>query len=248
MTSYEREKDSAEGYLDAFNDLAERFPELAREIFGRLLDGIKELDRRIGRDLVTLVGLAFVFELLNRNLLGEATAFGMKAANVGFVRYFIPVGIAFFLFRLFLTIRDRNFNVSIADAICARTYPELARSRLLRIVTPPGAVLSSSNPPDGLVARRSMAYRNAIDAVEIVTLCFVIPIGFTGYSVAQLFRQSDSPFIGPIIVAVATTVLLVAAYMVFVTSESEILLPEPRLARDRAGASPPRPVGTDVSL
>jgi hypothetical protein len=214
-------------YFAAFNDFAKRCPELARDLLGRILDDAVRLNSRIIREITTMVALAVAFELLNRNLVGEASAFGFKAAKLGFLRYWVPIAIGFLLFRICSIIRDRNFTLDVAEAICAQTYPELTRSGLLSVITPGIWISTASNPPEALIERKAFVYRQLTASVEFAVTFFIIPFGFTGYAIIQLFRQSEPPYIAPIIATVLTTALVVAAYMIFFMSESEIKIPPP---------------------
>jgi hypothetical protein len=227
MAPRDPQADAGEEYFAAFNDLAKRCPQLAQDILGRLLDSVVRLNSRIIREIIAMALLVFIFELLNRNLIGTASAFGLEIARLGFMRYWIPAAIAALFFHITTTMRDRNFNMNMIRGICAWTYPELEKSSMLRIITPAGQLLTSSNPPRELIQQRSMFYRNSAQNLELITLFIVMPIGFNIYSIVQLFRHSKPPHVASIIVMILTTVILAAAYTIFAISGAETKIPRP---------------------
>ncbi|HET6530387.1 MAG TPA: hypothetical protein VFH03_07175 [Actinoplanes sp.] len=202
---------SAKEHFDAFKEFAEHHPEFAKDIIGRLLDQVRELAKRTKNVFLGMVVTAVAFELLNRKLLGEASAFGFKVAKLDFLRYFAPIVMSFLLFQIINIARDGLFIQNTTRALTRLAYPALSRSLILDMTVPVTGLLSSANASVELIGARAVRKRDIIDNFELVLFTLVMPLSFAVYSIVQLFRQGDSPFIAAIATLSVTVLVLAAA-------------------------------------
>ncbi len=205
----------ADRVLDAFHDLATHQPELARDLLGRVLDSIRDMHKRLTRDLVLSALLVLLFELLNRNLIGEASAVGVKVSKLGELKYLIPIAVGFLLFRVAALLIERNISWDAYTAYCNTAYPQVKNSHLINFIVPFGYVVSTGPVPEPFSGGWPKAYRMFLTFAEVFLLAIAVPIGFITYAVVQLFRQGEPPHIAAIVVAVVSGALLLAAYVNF---------------------------------
>jgi hypothetical protein len=187
--------------------------EMKRELLWRLLDAVKEVQKAIKRDLILLAILVFAFELINRKLVGEASAAGIKLSKLEFLRYVIPVALAYIFLRIMITSQHGGALKDAYLRFSEGSFPGLRRSAL-DVLLAPGPLPLSAQTPDEYLSGKFVKVLNLIDLTESVLFVYVLPVGFTVYAATQLFRSSATPHIGAVLTSISTVSLLAVSYVV----------------------------------
>lgn len=206
--------------VKAFEEQALNSPELAREAFWRLLDNVKECQRKVNRSLILMAAFALVFELFHRGLVSEVSVGGLKLANLESLTFTLPVVIGFEAFSALSAIRDRNVMISGYARLSEAVYPNLHRSNIDALLITPSGFITSIFPS---VYINSEAFRisSSVSVLEYIAFAFLLPIGLPGYTLVQLFGQTGFATWEPWIAATLVFVFLVIGYSSVFTMRTE---------------------------
>lgn len=204
----------------AFEAQALKSPELARETFWRLLDNIKECQRRVNRSLILMAVFALLFELLNRGLVSEASVGGLRLTGLESLIFVPPIAIGFEIFYAMSAIRDRNVMISAYGRLSSAIYPDLNESHVdALLVTPSGFV--TPNFPSVFINARAFRLSAILGASEYVMFGLVLPIALPAYTIAQLYGHYGIGAWQSWISAVLTSAFVVIGFATLFSMEME---------------------------
>jgi len=206
--------------VKAFEEQALKSPELAREAFWRLLDNIKEFQKRVNRSFVLMAVFALVFELLNRRLVSEASVGGLRLTELESLSFVLPVAIGFEVFYAMSAIRDRNVMIGAYGRLSVAIYPKLDESRINALLVTPSGFITPSLP--GVhINDRAFRLASFLSTFEYVVFGFLLPIGLPAYVLVQLFRHGGFAVLEVWVSAVLTSIFIVVGFAIFFSMEME---------------------------
>jgi hypothetical protein len=186
-------------------------PEFLREFLWRLVDTINNLNKAVRRDLITIVILTCVAELLNRGLISEASAAGIKLAKLGFLGYVLPVAIAYLLFRAASLGRDSDILISVHDALANSAFPGYSRSDLNTLLILTDAP-DTKSPSKSFLTPRAYSLANFIYISEALLFLFGTT-AICAYFILRLFVSTASPHVGAWVSGAITAIFLALTYL-----------------------------------
>lgn len=200
---------------------AESNPELARESLWRILAVLDQAQKSVKRDAILVIILAAAFEMLNRKLIGEASALGIKAAKLEFLKYILPVAMGYVSFRAALFVRERKLMTAVYYELTSSAFPVLRNSRI-DVVIHPSSSLHVNSPPESWLTPRTKSVTTFLDLAEGAMVRAIIPVGFTIYAALQLFRSGNPPYVGAMITTFLAAAFIVSGYLCFNFSDIDM--------------------------
>lgn len=125
-----------------------------------------------------------LFELINRNLLSEASFGGVKFSKLGFITLFIPVAVAYLMLRFMSTGRNLSVYTGVLYKITMRRYPHMYRADLDRVLAAVGGDTVTWMP---------VSYSRHLKGAEFLALLVELvttsagPLAFLIYAYCRLF-------------------------------------------------------------
>ena len=211
-----------------FLESEETTPELVREVIWRITDLIKEILRSQRRASILVVVFAFVFELLNRSLVNEASFAGIKLRRIEFLATLTPVAITYSYLRFAALSRDLSAYMHVLYRLTERRFRGLYESDLDRmLIYVAGPTFATIPRPYAPYGRRIGAWTSVIE----LSVYNLIPVTFTTYAFWQLFSARGPTDVLVWVSLLASALLLVAAFAFAAVSFR--MLNDPDGARDR---------------
>jgi hypothetical protein len=126
--------------------------EFCREIYWQLRSDYLDYGKLINRWTIYTVVSACLFFLVNRNLVGSASVFGITLDHLSFLAYFLPPAVAFCIINITTAVDEQsNFEALMANLAKVK-FPGLYESKIYLLFTS-GLGLFSSDVPDAFVTR-----------------------------------------------------------------------------------------------
>jgi hypothetical protein len=175
---------SAARHVQAFINSGETTPDLLRETMWRIVDIVREILRSQRRASVWIVAFAFVFELLSRSLVTEASMAGIKLSRIEFLTTLIPVAISYSYLRFAALARDLGSYSTVLYHLTDGKFAGLRKSELDRMVIYIGGPTTAPLPTAYAPHFRRLA---AVASLAELVLYNLVPLVFNVYAFWRLF-------------------------------------------------------------
>ena len=177
---------SLKSQVDSFISADETDVEFIREYLWRILDRVQEFAKATQRSFIGSVLLAVLFELLNRNLVSETSAGGVRLAKINFIKPFIPIAIGYLWLRISVLLQEGKILTEAYYCITEIKFPGLHSSTIDDFLVPTTTPTAAEVPIRFTSNPRAISF---IRGVEVV-FYFSLPVAFSVYAFIQLFGSS----------------------------------------------------------
>ena len=196
--------------VNEFLDAKEISDDFAKECMWKLLEREKEHAAGIKRAATTMVVFVALFELLNRNLVDQASGFGVKLARLDFLITVIPVAVAYLFLRVASMSLARTKVKEAVYGISRKRFPALYLSDIdgLLLADPrPATIDVPSSFFRGTMTRTFVNFAGAAEAILIGSAV----IAFEIYASFQLFHRYGIENIAAWLSLLVSLILLIGA-------------------------------------
>lgn len=188
----ERARLAEERYVQAVSELyklPQEDSEFCRELYWQLRSEYLNRWSRISRWTIYAVVSACLFVLLNRNLVGGATVFGVQLARLSFLTYFLPPTAAFCILSIMIAI-DESASYENLMACLAKAKLSAFYDSKIHLLFTSGFGPLSSNLPKTFVTPLGR-FNNSLYAGVQFTLMLVGCLSFEIYAYIYVFDHSN---------------------------------------------------------
>lgn len=195
--------------------------EFLQHFYWRLVDRQELILRRSRKHFVAIGASALIFELLNRNLIGELAVSGIKLSGLSFLHLLLPAVIAYCYLVAFHGWVGYQILRGIAEDFIAVAFPGFRASGLAAALAPSSNVVSEE-VPYALVPPRARKALVVADGMQVVV--FVVgPVVFLVYAYIQLFGREGFGDSG-LWIALGLTVALVVGSWIYMLKSFNLLI------------------------
>jgi hypothetical protein len=234
MSTSERSEDdtgtSVARHVQKFLKAEETTPELVRETFWRIVDIAKEILKAQRRTAILLISFAFIFELLNRSLVNEASLLGIKLSRIEFLATLTPVAISYSYLRFTALARDLQAYLNVLYRITNDKLRGLYDSDLDRMITYVGGPTIAALPRAYAPHYRRIGVWASVLELSLYNL---LPITFIAYAFWQLFSARGAEDLLVWMSLLASALFLAAAFGFAAMSFRTLSEPEGKRDRDQ---------------
>lgn len=182
----------------------------------RLIDEITECGKKMTRWVVLSIVLICFFELLNRNLISEASISGIKISHFTFLLYAIPPLVAFIMLTFLALATEQDIFDKTIRELAKAHFSDLQRTDLIELLYADLSVFGNLIPKSLLSNKRNRGL-NTYFVVQAGTFLLLYPI-FELYAYTQLFKHSGLTNVTAIASAIISAFLSVIAFYIFIAA------------------------------
>ncbi|GAB3953882.1 hypothetical protein GCM10027614_59990 [Micromonospora vulcania] len=184
--------------------------EMARELLWHLLDARNRVSSLMNRAMIGTLATGAAFELLNRQLISEASAGGIRLAKLDPLRLLLPVLLAYLFLRVTVLAREAKLLETCFHELARQRFPGFHSSNINYLLIPPAGFAVGEVPTQlTRMGQRTRAIYSVLVGGEIAIMGFAPPVIII-YMYVQLFRREglDHPAVW---IGLATVIALLAA-------------------------------------
>jgi hypothetical protein len=196
--------------------------ELSREVFWKLKSEYANCTNRIARWSLYMFGSAFLFLLLNKNIVGSASIVGIQVDRLAFLTYFLPPIVGFCWVNITAAADEQWVYEHLMVYLAKAKLPGLHASEICVVLTSNNGLLGSDIP--SAFMNRLGKFNNALYVGTQTLIGVVFYLSFEIYAYIYLFGHSEEK-IGTIVSLFAAVSFLVMTVLRFIALVSDSVLP-----------------------
>ncbi len=199
--------------VKTFLSSASADPDFIKQCFWGLKTEYDFYGKKITRWAIVGIVAACLFELLNRNLIGEIDVSGVKVARLSFLLYIMPPIVAASLLNLATLNIEQNIYLLLLKEFALQQFPALHETEIIALyLAQQGGLVGYI--PDSFVKPRTITFLDLSRTGQalLVVASFII---FEFYAYTQLFVHSRHNILPSVIsVCISAAILTLAVPLV----------------------------------